>query len=318
MTPIPFDWNSIQPGEKLAASLAIPGTEIVLPVLAARGIKPGKTLVVSAGVHGDEPEGIQTIFDIFRALDPQHMSGSVIAVTVANPPAFWNNSRTSPLDGANLARVFPGNPNGSPTEAIAYQFDQRILPLADLYIDLHSAGVKWQMPTLIGYCEQEPAAALAAEVFGAEVIWQHPAIAPGRTVSAAHARGIPSLYCEARGSGRIHADDLDVYYNGLRRLLQHLHILEGAHTPTPKPIRLRGDGNIDKGIEAKQPGFLTPMVDILQHVEQGQPLGILQDLWGRTLEEFFAPCSGVVVLIHALPMVQPGEPLFLITDRIGE
>ncbi len=312
MTPPEFDWSAVGPGEKVSASL--PVGSVTLPVLAVRGTRPGKTLLVSAGVHGDEHEGIRTIFDTFSALDPAQMTGNFLAVPVANPPAFWNGTRTSPLDDGNLARVFPGDPDGSPTQAIAWAFDQRLLPLADFYLDLHSGGVKFLMPTMVGYHEQDAPARLAADAFGAPVIWCHPAIAPGRTVSAAGARGIPCLYAEARGAGRIHPDDLAVYRRGVARLLQHLAILPGVPEPIPPQLRLHGDGNIDGGVTATQPGFLLPEVELLQWVERGQRFGRLLDIWGRQIDEFFAPRSGVVVLIHACPMVQPGEPLFLVTD----
>ncbi|MBL8216982.1 MAG: succinylglutamate desuccinylase/aspartoacylase family protein [Bryobacterales bacterium] len=312
-----FSWNNAPPGQTTAMSLAVRGTDIHLPVIAVRGAHPGKTLLVSAGVHGDEYEGVQAIFDVIAALNPATMHGSLLAVPVANPPAFWNISRTSPLDDGNLARVFPGDPNGSPTQAIAYAFDQHLLGLADFYIDLHSAGVKWLMPTLIGYHEADQQAAPAAEAFGAPVIWKHPHIAPGRTVSAANDRRIPSLYAEARGSGRIHPDDLHVYRRGLHRLLTHLGITPGDLPRLPNPIRLTGDGNIDKGAAATQRGFLTPRVELLQSVNTGDLLGTLHDLWGREIERFLAPCPGVVVLIHACPLVHPGEPLFLLTERIA-
>jgi predicted deacylase len=310
----PFDWNAIRAGEKVAASLAIPShADLALPMLVVRGVSAGPTLVVSAGVHGDEYEGVQTIFDVFHAVDPSAMTGSLVAVPLANPPAFWNGTRTSPIDRSNLARVFPGDPAGNATQAIAYQFDQRILSLADLYLDLHSAGVKWAMPTLVGYHANDDAAERAAQVFGAPVIWQHPSMAPGRTVSAAAARGVPSLYCEARGGGRIHPDDIAVYRRGVFNLLRHLGILDDEIERGPVPLRLYGDGNIDNGVSARQPGFLTPRVELLESVEKGQLLGTLHDVWGGTIEEFAAPRSGVVVLVHACPLVHPDEPLFLIT-----
>jgi predicted deacylase len=317
MKPLPFDWNGVAPGEKAEMSLPVPGTEVELPVLIVRGARSGKTLAVSAGVHGDEFEGVQAIFDVVSDLDPHAMSGSLLAVPVANPPAFWNVTRTSPLDGGNLARVFPGNPAGSPTEAIAYAFDQHILSRADFYLDMHSAGVKWLMPTLVGYHERDLPAASAAEAFGAPVVWKHPVIAPGRTVSAAADRGVPSLYLEARGAGRIHPDDLLVYRRGLYRLLSHLGITQEPLESLPPAVHLVGDGNIDRGASATQRGFLTPQVDIMQSVNPGDLLGTLHDLWGREIERFLAPCAGVVVLIHACPLVQPGEPLFLLTERVA-
>src|SRR5579871_914000 len=74
------------------------GHHLSLPVLLVRGAARGQCLVVTAGVHGDEYEGVHTILALYQGLDPARMAGDLLAVPVANPPAFWNLSRTSPLD----------------------------------------------------------------------------------------------------------------------------------------------------------------------------------------------------------------------------
>ena len=319
MLPEQFHPDQFARGAKYTLDLEFSagGHHLKLPVLLVRGAAPGKRLVVTAGVHGDEYEGVRVILGLYQDLDPAQMQGDLLAVSAANPPAFWNLSRTSPLDDGNLARVFPGDPAGPPTTAIAYHLDQRILAHADLYIDLHSAGVRCLMPTLIGYHEPDLVAREAALVFGAPVVWCHPNVAAGRTVSAAIDRGIPALYTEARGAGRIHPDDLRVYRRGVENLLRHLHILEGAPETPPCEYHLRGNGNIDQSVSSTQSGFLVPSVELLEPVRQGQELGVLLDLHANPLERFYAPCAGLVVLIHACPMVGPGEPLFLVTERVG-
>jgi len=310
-----FDFAAVPAGSKRRSSLDVVagGHTISLPVLMARGVSSGPTLLVSAGVHGDEYEGVRTIFDVFDLLDPAVMTGNFLAIPVMNPPAFWNISRTSPLDHANLARVFPGSAEGTPTEAIAFQIDQQILPLADFYIDLHSGGVKCAMPTLIGYLERDAAAAAAAEVFGAPVIWCHPNVPPGRTVSAAKDRGIPCLYAEARGAGRIDLGDLECYRRGVSNVMKHLGILSGQPDVPSNATRLYGDGNVDESVSSPVRGFLVSRVALLETVMKGQVLGALVDISGVELQEFCAPCDGVVVLIHECPIVQPDEPLFLVT-----
>src|SRR6185295_10559929 len=115
----------------------------------------------------------------------------------------------------------------------------------------------------------------AAQIFGAEVIWEHPIIAPGRTVSSAWGRGIPSLYTEARGAGRVHPDDLAMFRRGIFNLLRHLKILSGAPETVPCQYYLDGDGNIDASLSSSHPGFLIPKVELLEQVRKGQELGVL-------------------------------------------
>ena len=103
-----------------------------IPLLIANGAREGKTLVVFAAVHGNELEGVQAIQDVFRQLDTEEMAGRLIAVPVANLPAFRVVTRNSPIDGLNLARVF-GNKDGSITEKIAYYLGKLIMPEADFF-----------------------------------------------------------------------------------------------------------------------------------------------------------------------------------------
>lgn len=291
------------------------GHILELPVVLLRGAEPGKTLVVTAGVHGDEYEGVRTIFEVLRELDPTAMSGDLLCVPVCNPPAFWQVTRTSPLDNGNLARVFPGKRDGSPTEAIAWWLDQQILPHADFYLDLHSAGVRCLMPTMVGYEAGDQRAEAAARIFGAPVIWAHDSVAPGRTVSSARDRGIPWLYAEARGAGRIDPGDLAVYRRGVLNLLHHLGILEGPEQPAQPYRFLWGDGNIDASITTDKHGFLIPSVELLDRVAEGQILGALHDLHGRVMMEFHSPREGVVAMIHICPVIRDGDPLFLVTGE---
>jgi hypothetical protein len=302
-------------GQKHHIDLDVGHSDIHIPVILIRGTGEGPTLVVTAGVHGDEYEGVRTIFEITESLHPADMSGDLIAVPTANPPAFWAGTRCSPLDDANLARVFPGVPDQGPSEAIAHALAQQVIAQADFYIDLHSAGVACLMPTMVGYYANDPRGRAAAECFGAPVTWSHPTIAPGRTISFAHERGIPWLYTEARGAGRIHPDDLRVFTNGVTNLMKHLGMIAGKPAdPSTIKTRLHGDGNIDAGLLCEQEGFFIPDVDLLDTVTVGQQLGRTLDLHGQVIETYEAPSDGIVALVHQFPVVKPGDPMLVVTQ----
>src|SRR5262249_21942207 len=117
------------------------------------------------------------------------------------------------------------------------------------------AGVQFRMPSMAGYPSHDARSRAAAELFGAPVIWGHPKVAPGRTVSLATELGIPWLYTEARGAGRIHPQDLEMMKRGIRNLLRHLQILDGELETAPLRMRLFGDGNTEVGLSAGRAGF---------------------------------------------------------------
>lgn len=311
-----FDLSRYDRGQNFSLDLEL-GSEapgIALPLFLVRGASEGKTLVVTAGVHGDEFEGVQAILEVVAELDPSIMSGTVIAVPVANPPAFYEGTRTSPLDGRNLARSFPGSERGTPTEVLAFHLSKSIIACADFYLDLHSAGTRLLMPTMVGYDTLDLRSRDAALIFGAPVAWGHPSIQPGRTISFAASRGIPWLYTEARGAARVHPQDLLVFKRGIHNLLSHLGMCPGPVAPGVIERVLYGDGNVDAALTATQPGFLIPAVKLLQDVRADQELGRTVDLHGQMIELFRSSHDGVVGMMRAFPIVQSGDPLFLVTD----
>ena len=283
-----------------------------LPVLAARGVSPGETLVATSGVHGDEYEGMEAIYRTFEAIDPRQMQGTFVGVPVVTLPAFWLGVRCNPVDSKNLARVFPGSSNGSPTEQLANALLERVLRHASLYIDLHSAGRNYHMLTLCGYCsagEQSTRAAEAAKCFGAPVIWKHPSISPGRTVSATLDLGIPSLYAEAHGGGHVRSEDVQVYTRGLANFLRFLEITElpGACPQVQSPFWISGSGDLDCAINCEQSGLFFSSVNPGAYLKEKDVLGTIRSLDGRALEMVRSPQDGLLVLIRATPRIFAGE-----------
>ena len=187
---------------------------------------------------------------------------------------------------------------------------------ADFFLDLHSGGVKLIFPSMVGYDANDPHSRDAALAFGASVLWGHPRIAPGRTISFAAEQGIPWLYTEARGAGRIDQADLELFKRGVTNLLRHLEILPGKVEPVPVSHHLFGDGSIESAHVARQYGFLIPNVRLLEKVAAGQELGHLAGVHGETLEVVRAACDGVVAVVREFPVVAPGDPLFLITGMM--
>ena len=118
-------------------------------------------------------------------------------VPVAHPAAFAANTRTGP-DGDNLARVFPGKADGTPTERVAAVLTEQILSKADALVDLHTAGRHYDMALLAGFGSSGPGpvqdtARKMAEAFGADVVWLHPGTSTGRTLSVMQERGKPAI-----------------------------------------------------------------------------------------------------------------------------
>jgi len=305
----------------LEISPAGSGEQIGIPLLVANGLKPGKTLVAFAAVHGDELEGVQAIQDVFRQLETDAMSGRFIAVPVANLPAFRAVQRTSPIDSLNLARTFPGRKDGSVTERLAYYLGELIIPQADLFIDLHSAAASL-MPTMAGYdasgTEASKASKDAAFRTGMPVVWGHADVGPGRTLYAAIERGIPWLYVESPSGRRVSNVELPNYVDALLNLLGHLKVIDrDAPVRVPK-LHLFGSGDIDRTQSVNVGGFFVQRVNLLDRVEKGRLVGEVRDLFGEVLEEVRTLSSGIVAVLRSDPLVNPGDPVCLVAEFLSD
>jgi predicted deacylase len=296
-----------------------PGIESTgFPMLVANGERQGKTLVVFAGVHGDELEGVRAVHDVFRDLDPVLMNGRVIAVPIANLSAYRAVTRTSPIDGLNLARTFPGKKEGTQTERLAFYLSELVIPHADLFLDLHSSGVAYLMPLMTGYDARDTASGRASKeaalAFGTPVVWGHERIGPGRSISTAAERQTPWLYVESPNGGRVSEVDLPYYVNGILNLLSHLNILARDEAAASPIHFLTGPGDVDVSQAVTKGGFFVPKVKLLDRIPEGAVIGEVRDECGETVEIVKSKESGYVAMLRAAPVVEPGTPVCLIAQ----
>jgi len=318
-------WNDISAGTKAAFSLPVAsradGTRIELPVLVARSKAPGKTLLISAGVHGDEFEGMAAIRQVYRTLEPERLTGTFVAVPIANPPSYEAGLRTNPDDRQDMARIFPGDPAGTVTEQLAYALTHSFIRHADLYCDLHSAGQYYRMPAMTGYqLRPEPLLSIqraAAKAFGLPIIWGTPGL-PGRSLSAAGEYGVPSIYAEITGEGRCRTADVEQYVHGIRQLLAYLGI-SGEPLARHEPQWLVEDDRPNTGylqVQNRAPvgGFFEAEVAVWDRVEQDQPIGTICDAVGVCRHVVKATHSGRIVFLRTYSRILAGEPVCTVLE----
>lgn len=321
-----FDPREVKSNSKESLYLEVAttpgGMSIRQTVLTIRGVEPGPVLLVSGGVHGDEYEGPLTITRLLHELEPADIKGTLVGLVVANVPAFESATRCSPIDGLNLARIFPGDPNGSVTQQIAHWMGGRLIGRADYYIDLHSSGSDMEMVQLCGYTLGTGTVAETrrrmAEAFRAEVTWAHTDQASGRTLSYAMDHDIPAIYTECPASRCVSLPDVEAYTRGVRNVMRVVGMLGGDLEGTPSPHYLHGPGNTDVSLPVTKSGFFIPDCELLDCVEAGDVLGRVYDLAGNVLEEILAPTAGYIGLRQLLPTVHAGQFVFMLGAKFEE
>lgn len=296
------------------AALAAPP---LLPALVAKGRQPGRTLFAVAGVHGDEYEGMEAIREVFAALDVDTMRGAFVGLPVANPFAYEARARCAPthIDGLNLARVFPGDPNGSPSLILAHHLlraVERNLGPDDLFLDFHSGSADVAFATMVGVREvANPGrfrAEEAARHFGLSRLWSIPDGAGPFNAETAR-RGIPTVGTETTGRAGCRRDDVASFSRGLHNLLAHLGIV-----PAAPPPRSEARFHRTTDVHAPAAGFFRAAFELDGRVEAGAPLGEIVGLFGEPVAAVAAPVAGAVWARRTMPAVRVGELLAMIAE----
>ena len=220
----------IAPGEKRQVKLPVPGGEPLEAWLLC-GTHPGKTLVVTAGVHGCEYVGILALQKLVETLDCATLYGQVILLPLVNSKGFFAGvKQLNPADGRNLNREFPGKADGTETQRMAWAIEKLLYPEADFLLDLHGGDWNEELAPLVFFpcgagqtVEQETRRAAQALSVSMRVC----STARNGAYSWAAQKGIPALLLERGGNGRWTSEEVDADCEDVLRLMNHLGIRKG-------------------------------------------------------------------------------------------
>jgi predicted deacylase len=301
--------------------------DCTLELCRASGASNGPRVSVLGGVHGDERVGVLAAWLLLAHLEQlgaDRLRGTVEVVPVANPPAFRARRRTNPIDGANLARLFPGNERGTTSERLAYVITKELISGADLLVDLHSAGTDYAMPLFAGYVAHPATDSLAAgacRAFAAPLTWEHVGSNPGRSLAAARGLEVASIYVEGSGGPGLDRAEVDAYFGGLVRVLEQLGMLEAtsAPAPAPEPVILRGgDGNTDALARCESSGLCVTQARPGDIVTAGEVIAEVIDERGALAERIRADRSGTVMMLRRAADVVAGDGIVMLGPAPGD
>ena len=324
-----FKVESLSRGTKTRIDLIVDslpdGQPLVFSTIIVRGEQPGKTLLTTGGVHGDEYEGPIAIQDVFAELNPEALSGTFIGIPLVNTPAFMTGTREGGWDHQNLARIFPGTATGTISERIAHAFSTYIVGQADFYADLHAAGNLYSIKRFAGYQIRSPelneVQRAAAIAFGFDLVWGSTAL-PGRSLSAAADKGVPAIYVEMPGEGRCRPQDLELTKQGLRNIMAYLEMVSGPFPGEPPLYCVETTGEEAGHMQLDHPsprsGLFVPAVDIWEAVESGQSLGQIRHPDGTVLADVPSDRTGRVLFLRTVPRVFAGEFLLYVLELPAE
>lgn len=278
-------------------------TKIEIPVFVFRSNIPGPTILFSAGMHGEETNGIEIIRKLITHENLNHLKcGSVIAIPVINSVSFLFGSRDLP-DGRDLNRCFPGNKNGSFGSRIAYDLMKHIIPLIDFGVDFHTGGAKINNSPQIRCVFEFPENLSLAKKFSAPLIIDSK-YRDGTFRKEAAKKGKPILVYEGGESIRFDYTAINEGINGCFRLLKSFDMTD-IDIPNNASVKITSDS----WIRANASGLFHMSVMNGAYVSKGDLLGVICNPFGNIEHKIISHHDGYIVGINNHPVVNQGEAL---------
>ena len=302
---------TVRRGEKYQGDISFANGDIVLPGTIICGKLPGKTMLITGGVHSGEYVGIQACAELGAELQPEKTVGTIVILKVLNRPAFENRAGSLGLsDGKNLNRVFPGNPNGTEMERLAWAITKEVYPKVDYYIDLHSGDDFEALTPYVYYAGKaaqevtEVSRKMAEQVDVPYMV--RSMVSSGGAYNYAASKGIASILLERGGMGAWTSEEVNSDKRDVRNILSSLdmyQIRRDVRNYVPMEVT-------DVCYQAaSEDGLWYPAAKPGDMVAEGALLGTIRDYNGKLRETCRAEYTGVVLYQTGSLQVTEGGPV---------
>lgn len=325
-------WGDIkaEPGQFAAGNVKVAemshGSPVFIPVLIVNGARPGPRLWLNGAVHGDELNGPMAIRNLLPKLDPQKLTGTVIATPISNPFAFQARQKNTPQDGLDLDMQFPGDPKGMLSQRIAHTLFTQIRSHADYLVDFHTLGTYYDAKPYTVFkripgtsdeiCDR---AERMARVFGGTAhcrvdlggsLNELPGNVKGFLDVQCLLHGIPAFMAEIGSGGLIQPDMVELGIRGIFAIMHDLGMWPEAPETSDRlkpylperPVTLTRR----KFLYTDHGGLVTDCAPSGTFVRQGELICRIVDMFG-TVEDIRAEQDTYIIAIRKNPPVDTGD-----------
>lgn len=302
--------REIEPGTARKMAFSVNDTfatsYLNMPVFVARGKEPGPMLCLTAGVHGDELNGVEVARRAFSEVDPEALRGTLIALPTINAHGVRTKSRYL-SDRRDLNRAFPGSTGGSVARLIAFAVFSEVLVDCDAIIDLHTASNQRANLPQIRADISDPAIRDLAIHFGVGIIVAGAGPNGSLRREAAKA-GVPAIIYEAGEPDRFQPEEIEEGVQGVRSVMAYLEMLSGDELEIPETQIYERSSWVRAEIGAS--GFFFPTAELGDVVKVGESLGTIIDPLTDQESEVRSPLDGEIIGMAVPQPVLPGYALF--------
>ena len=309
--------ETVAPGESKTINMEIARlhtmTKLKIPIIVERAKTDGPVVLFTAGLHGDEINGVEIVRQLITRKINKPAIGTIICIPIINVFGFVIKNREFP-DGRDLNRVFPGSKKGSLASRFAYYLLQEVIPHVDYCIDFHAGGAaRFNAPQIRIVPNNEELKRLS-DVFNAPFTLYSKNIA-GSFRNSCDKLGVKMLLFEGGKSLDINNEITQHGVEGAKRFLEHFGMLNPKKTAKEAPAP---SIYIEKSswIRARHSGLFQNRIEAGHYVEKGDLIACITDPFGKFEQKVKAPNAGYIINSNDAPIVFQGDAIFHISQEL--
>ena len=310
-----LEWHQ---GTKEELYLPVPGTEYQLPATVIHGRDPGGRVLITSGIHAAEYVGIAAGIELARRLTPEAVTGTLVILHPVNVSGFYACTSRVPEDGKNLNSVYPGHPDGTMAERLAYFITREFYPYIDHYIDLHGGAPTETLHPHVYYCgvTEEPVAQEArrmAMATGFSCLVRLTSHNLVTTCSYGGSQGIPCILIELGCAGTWSEAQREDFIRRVRSVLNRIGVLTAPDlTDSCAYVEL-----LDVPGEASaHDGCWFPTLQAGDSFHKGDLLGVITDCFGAEKQRIIAGEDGILLYQRCTLSITQGTRPFVYGRRV--
>lgn len=287
------------------------GNPWYIPITVIKGEKDGGKFLINSGVHGNELNPILTSYKVKENLNPKNVNGTVTIVHGMNIPGLLNNTRGYKFGGntestSDLNRQMDAEKTTTADQKYSTLIWKNLLSKnADKVIDLHTSGKGSEFPLFVYADFRNNDIKKMAELTGADIVKMDNG-EKGSVETAFVELGIPSITFEL---GSPETQESEIVSRAVTGVLNNLIDSKQLTGKEIKSYDKTFYGNNWSRVRAEKGGYVENKVKVMDKVKAGDILFVQYDSFGKIVQEYKSPNTGVVASVKDYPYSEPGDTL---------
>lgn len=309
--PFEYDGGRVEPGQSEFFRFEVPRAHlsdpIRVPATVINSDRAGPTAFLSAGVHGNELNGVEVVRHVADEFDHSDLRGTLVCLHVVNVPGLVDQERYVPIDDGDLNRSFPGSESGTASSRIARAVYDNFVDSCDFGVDFHSSTPDRTNPIHVRGDTDDETVERLARAFGTNVVLDEAGSEDSLRYVATDG-GVPTITVEMGEGNRFQRPVIDRAIANVRNVLAEFDLYPGEE-PAEPDWRTVASADETEWVRADLGGLVERHVDAGDLVGEGDRLCTIRNPFDKSRDDVTAPRTGVLVGLRENAVVHPGGPI---------